>query len=291
MKRILLAFALILIASSAVAEESLQQSENRLIKAFEFLTKNYLDQIDSEELVNRLIIQMISDLDSHTKFLKPDRAKRHYNKLHGKDNIYIESQLVGENEDILYSRVKLFGTGVSKQLAADIFDFSTDKAIKGLILDLRHNLGGWLKESIAMIDMFITNGLILEERGRDGEVNYRAFAKFKMIMSKRIPIIILIDENTASAAEIVASALKDHNRALLLGVLSFGKATVQEYEIFENGSTLWVTSQRYYTKSGIEIHDNGVAPHIEFIDTDIIVTFGPNDSPVKKAIILLTLVK
>lgn len=291
MKRILLAFALILIVSPAIAEESLQESENRLIEAFEFLTKNYLYEIDSEELVNKLIIQMIINLDINTKFLKPDRAKRHLNNLHGVDNVYVKSQLVGKNKDILYSRIKLFGTGVSKQLTSDILDFSTDKAIKGLILDLRHNFGGWLKESIAMVDMFITNGLILEERGRDGEVDYRAFAKFRMIMSKQIPIIILIDENTASAAEIVASALKDHNRAILLGVLSFGKATVQEYETFNNGSTLWVTSQRYYTKSGIEIHGNGVAPHIEFIDTDIIVTFGPNDSPVKKAITLLTLVK
>lgn len=301
MKRILLALSLILIISPAIAEESLPESRHRLIDAFNFLTKNYLYEIDSEEMVNRLITQMVSDLDKNTKFLKPDRSKRRSNNLGG-DNIYVKSKLVGEKEDILYSRIRLFGRNVSSQLAGDIFDFSLKlsflsegrvtsmtNGIKGLILDLRHNNGGWLLESIAMVDMFIDRGLILEERGRYGEVGQRVIAKSKMIIRKQIPIIILVDNETASAAEIVAGALKDHGRAILLGTTTYGKATIQKYEHFHNGSTLWVTSKKYYTKNGVDIHGNGIEPNIEFIDTNTNVTFGPNDSPVKKAIELLML--
>ena len=292
MKRILLALALALIVSPAFAEETLDESQHRLIDAFEFLTENYLYEIDSEGMVNRLIIQMVSELDINTRFLTPKRSERHMNNLYGEDNVYVKSQLVGTKKDILYSRIRLFGKNVSKQIASDIFDFSlklasTGNRIEGFILDLRHNSGGWVDESIAIVDMFINRGLILEERKRYGEVGKRTYAKSKMIMSKRIPIIILIDGESASAAEIVASALKDHNRAILLGVTSFGKATVQSYVNFKNGSTLWITNKKYYTKSGVEIHDNGVKPNVEFIDTDTIVTFGPNDSPVKKAIELL----
>ena len=110
-----------------------------------------------------------------------------------------------------------------------------------------------------------------------------------MVISKQIQIIILIDGDTASAGEIVASALKDHNRATLLGVPSFGKATVQTYQDFENGSTLWVTSQRYYTKSGVEIHGVGLTPNIVFYPTESVITFSANDTQVKKAIEVLIL--
>jgi len=302
MKRILLAFALILIVFPAIAEETSQESEKRLLKAFEFLTENYFYEINTERLVDRLITQMTHDLDQSTRFLGPNRSKRHLNNLQGEDNIYVKSQLTGEKGDILYSRITLFGKDVSKQLAADIFDFSLKIAstslsrgtitsmtnsINGFILDLRHNSGGWLDESIAMVDMFIDRGLILEKRGRHNNVSERVFSKSKMIMSKRIPIIILVDGDTASAAEIVASALKDHNRVRLLGTTTYGKATVQIHEDFRNGSTLWITSQKYYTKSGVEIHGKGITPNIEFNDMDTVTTFGPNDSPVKKAIELL----
>ena len=290
MKRILLALTLILIISPAIAEETLRESEKRLIEAFEFLTENYLYEINSESLVDRLIVQMTSDLDRNTRFMVPSKSERHLDRLHNEDNVYVMSQIVGE--DILYSRVTLFGAGTAKQLANDIFEFSMllnkqEKKIEGFILDLRHNSGGWLDEAVEMTNMFINRGLILEERGRHGEVTQSEYANLRMVVSKQIPIIILVDGDTASAAEIVASALKDHNRATLLGVKSYGKATVQEHQDFKNGSTLWVTSQKYYTKSGVEIHKKGLAPNVVFNPTDTIITFSPSDSQVKKAIDLL----
>ncbi len=281
---------MVLMFSPVNAEETLNESEQRLIKAFEFLTKNYLYELDSEMLVDRLIVQMTNDLDKNTRFLKPKRSEKRLDNLHNEDNVYVMSEIVGDS--ILYSRVTLFGVGASKQLTSDIFEFSlkaaiTNKKIKGFILDLRHNKGGWLGEAVAMTDMFIDHGLILEERGRYGEVTLSEYAASKMIISKQVPIIVLIDGDTASAAEIVASALKDHNRAMILGVKSYGKATVQSYEDFANGSTLWVTSQKYYTKSGIEIHGNGLEPNVVFHPTDVVITFSTNDSQVKKAIELL----
>lgn len=291
MKKILLSIVLILMFSPANAEETLRQSEKRLMEAFEFLTENYIEELDSEALVDKLIIQMTYDLDKNTRFLKPQRSKKRLDSLH-RDNVYVMSEIVRDN--ILYSRVTLFGVGAARQLASDIFKFSIQLAIKqktkiaGFILDLRHNSGGWLPEAVKMTNMFIDYGLILEERGRHGEVTFNKHASSKMVISKQVPIIILIDGDTASAAEIVASALKDHNRAMLLGVTSFGKATVQSYEDFENGSTLWVTSQKYYTKSGIEIHGNGVTPNVIFHPTDVVITFSASDSQVKKAIELLT---
>lgn len=293
MRNILLSVTLVvLMFSPASGEEALRESQYRLIEAFNFIVKNHINEIDTEKLVNKLILKMTEDLDKNTRFLTPDASKSHLKRLEDKTNIYSELKMI---EDVIYIRISSFGHGASIQLHRAFLKL-VDKhgppwrpwtAIKGIIIDLRFNSGGWIYEAVEIVDFWIDKGLIVEEHGRNNVVTYKKNAHRKMLIPKSVPMIILIDGESASASEIVAAALKDHKRATLLGSRTYGKGTVQSYQNFANGSTLWVTSEKYYTKSGNEIDGVGVEPNIHYEPNDAIIDFSGNDLQTKRAVELL----
>jgi carboxyl-terminal processing protease len=146
---------------------------------------------------------------------------------------------------------------------------SENAPMKGLVLDLRNNGGGLLEESLQISDVFIDSGIILSIKGR-GEGNAKDFPAKPSSVKRDYPIVLLINGGSASASEIVAGALQDHKRALILGTTSFGKGSVQTVEPLRDGYGLKLTIARYYTPSGRSIQAKGIEP-------DIVVPFKPLD--------------
>jgi len=144
---------------------------------------------------------------------------------------------------------------------------SENAPMKGLVLDLRNNGGGLLEESLRISDIFIDDGIILSIKGR-GEGNEKEFPAKPSAVKRDYPIVLLINGGSASASEIVAGALQDHKRALILGTTSFGKGSVQTVEPLRDGYGLKLTIARYYTPSGRSIQAKGIEP-------DIVVPFKP----------------
>ena len=138
---------------------------------------------------------------------------------------------------------------------------SSPPPMKGLVLDLRNNGGGLLNQAISVSDIFLDKGQILSIKGRDKK-NTKVFNATPSAVQRNYPIVVLINGGTASASEIVAGALQDHKRALVLGTTSFGKGSVQTVENLRDGSGLKLTIARYYTPSGRSIQAKGIEPDI-----------------------------
>jgi len=136
--------------------------------------------------------------------------------------------------------------------------------VGGLVLDLRSNPGGSLDEAVALSDLFLDKGRIVSQRGRaQGEtINYDSESMFRGQIASGIPLIVLIDAGSASASEIVAGALQDHRRALIMGQRSFGKGSVQTLLPVSRDSALKLTTARYFTPSGHSVQEGGIEPDI-----------------------------
>jgi carboxyl-terminal processing protease len=134
--------------------------------------------------------------------------------------------------------------------------------LKGLILDLRNNPGGLLDQSVSVADLFLEHGTIVSMKGRS-ERDQRVFSALPNKVKRDYPIVVLINNGSASASEIVAGALQDHKRALILGTTSFGKGSVQNVESLRDDYGLKLTIARYYTPSGNSIQAQGIQPDVE----------------------------
>ncbi|MDD2904459.1 MAG: S41 family peptidase, partial [Syntrophales bacterium] len=134
------------------------------------------------------------------------------------------------------------------------------KPFNGLILDLRNDPGGLLEQAVRVADEFLKSGLIVYTEGRTPQQSMRFYAHHRGKVEIPVPLVVLINEGSASASEIVAGALKDQKRAFLIGTKSFGKGSVQTIIPLEDGSALRLTTALYYTPSGITIQDKGILP-------------------------------
>ena len=133
---------------------------------------------------------------------------------------------------------------------------------KGLILDLRNDPGGLLEQAVRVSDEFLKGGLIVYTEGRNRQQTGRFYATSATDKFSAIPMVVLINEGSASASEIVAGALKDQKRALIVGTKSFGKGSVQTILPLDDGSALRLTTALYYTPSGITINEKGIVPDV-----------------------------
>ncbi|RPF71356.1 S41 family peptidase [Aurantiacibacter spongiae] len=136
--------------------------------------------------------------------------------------------------------------------------------LNGIVLDLRRNPGGALDEAVALSDLFLADGQIVSQRGRSRRdtIYYDAESVYRGDVAEGLPIIVLIDEGSASASEIVAGALQDHHRALVMGERSFGKGSVQTLLPLTRDTALKLTTARYYTPSGRSVQEGGIEPDI-----------------------------
>ncbi len=139
---------------------------------------------------------------------------------------------------------------------------SEDSGLKGLVMDLRDNPGGLLDQSVKISDLFLDKGIIVSIKGRQKR-NTQVFKAYPSDDDKKYPIVVLINGGSASASEIVAGALQDHSRALVLGTTSFGKGSVQTVRPLKEGFGIKYTIAKYYTPSGRSIQAKGIEPDIE----------------------------
>ena len=153
------------------------------------------------------------------------------------------------------------GTGEATEAAITAIDKATGGKPLGYIVDLRSNPGGSLDEAIQVSDAFLDSGEIVSQRGRDKDDIQRYYAK-PGDMTHGLPIIVLTDVGSASASEIVAGALQDHRRALIMGERSFGKGSVQSIAMLGDRTALRLTTARYYTPSGHSVQEGGIDPDI-----------------------------
>ena len=189
-----------------------------------------------------------------------------------RDIIKIRSVKHNIIRDIAYVRLTTFSDTTTSAMKKSIIEIQKkigDK-FQGLILDLRNNPGGLLNQSISVADTFLNQGEIVSTQGRKDHDTSRIFAKKGDIINGK-PLIVLINSGSASASEIVAGALKDHSRAIIVGTRSFGKGSVQSIIPLAGNGAMRLTTARYFTPSGISIQAKGIEP-------DIIVEAGITES-------------
>ncbi len=171
--------------------------------------------------------------------------------------------------DYGYLRLSAFDENTTEQAVAALKDMQTkDPHMKGLVLDLRNNPGGLLDQAVSVSSMFLNGGEVVSQRGREAKDIERYNAREGGDLLHGLPIVVLINSGTASAAEIVSGALKDRHRAAIVGLTSFGKGSVQTIIPMpnENGA-MKLTTARYYTPSGGSIQKTGIEPDLEVAAT------------------------
>jgi len=160
-----------------------------------------------------------------------------------------------------YLRVTHFTDATPRDFDRALADLQSTGPLRGLVLDLRGNPGGVLESSVSVADEFLDSGIIVRAEGRTAESRFELRATAGDAL-RSAPLVVLIDRGSASGAEIVAGALRDHGRATLMGERTFGKGSVQTVMPLANGQALKLTTSRYFTPSGASIHDRGLEPDV-----------------------------
>ena len=173
----------------------------------------------------------------------------------------VEAKIIGDTKTIGYLRLKSFNQNSDKQLFKKIEKIEKNNKISGYILDLRNNPGGLLTQAISITDFFLNDGEIVSTKGRKISETRRFFSTSGDGINGK-PLIVIINNGSASASEIVSGALKDHKRAILLGENTYGKGSVQSIIPLKNGGGIRLTISKYYLPSGKSISEVGVLPDI-----------------------------
>jgi carboxyl-terminal processing protease len=198
------------------------------------------------------------------------RAAKSFDVTITRDKIRIRSVRSRTEGNVGYLRITSFNaqteTGLNKAVAKIKTEIG-DK-LSGFVLDLRNNPGGLLDQAVLVSDAFLEEGEIVSTRGRVQE-NAQRFLATPGDVTGGLPIVVLINSGSASASEIVAGALQDHRRAIILGKRSFGKGSVQTIIPLGRNGAIKLTTQRYYTPSGTSIQARGIAPDIEVVQAKI----------------------
>ncbi len=179
-------------------------------------------------------------------------------------------QLADADEDspkVGYVRISDFGATTVKELKEAIKKLEKDKVV-GYIVDVRNNPGGYLTAAIGVSDAFLDEGEIVSTRGKEKTDIDRSFATRGDLTNGK-PIVVLINHGSASASEIVAGALQDNGRALVMGSQSFGKGSVQQQKPLGDGTAIHITIARYYTPSGRSIQNEGITPDVEVLQSKV----------------------
>jgi carboxyl-terminal processing protease len=198
----------------------------------------------------------------------------------------VEAKIIG-NKKIGYLRLKSFNENSNEQLSKSIIKFEKNNKLTGYILDLRNNPGGLLNQAISITDFFLDDGEIVSTKGKKISETRRFFSKKgDGIYGK--PLIVIINNGSASASEIVSGALKDHKRAIILGERTYGKGSVQSIIPLKNGGGIRLTISKYYLPSGKSISKVGVLPDIFVEETkDNFKINTKTDNQLKYAVDLL----
>lgn len=191
------------------------------------------------------------------------------------------------NEDVLYVRITSFNEstdGMVEKAVKDAQEKLKDKLV-GLVLDVRNNPGGLLDQAVSVSDLFLDRGEIVSTRSRN-EADTIKYTAEEGDVAKGLPIVVIINDGSASASEIVAGALQDHKRAIVLGEKSFGKGSVQTVIPLAEDIAMRITTARYYTPSGRSIQAKGIEPDVEVKPSkvEVLDKFSFNESSLRNAL-------
>jgi carboxyl-terminal processing protease len=179
------------------------------------------------------------------------------------------------DKGIGYIAITRFSEATGPDVLAALTRLRQQRALDVLVLDLRNNPGGLVDQAISVADQFLDAGTIVTIRGRHGTIETQSAHKGGAAVG--VPVVAIVDQGTASAAEILAAALRDHGRAKLVGTPTYGKGTVQTFFDLDDGSGLKLTTARYYTPSGNSLESKGIAPDVTvnpFTPEEIVVGAG-----------------
>ena len=197
----------------------------------------------------------------------------------------VKSKII--DNKIGYLRLSAFNENSSEQVKNKIKEIKKDKKVKGYILDLRNNPGGLLSQAIRIADFFLDYGEIVSTKSRKSSENRKWFSKKGDLIDGKT-LIVLINYGSASASEIVAGALKDHKRAIIIGENSYGKGSVQSIIPLKNKGAIRLTISKYYLPSGKSISEVGITPDIEIEEnSDAFVINTDTDNQLNFALKLL----
>jgi carboxyl-terminal processing protease len=230
--------------------------------------EDYLIAVDDESIIGMQLSEAVERLRGKVGSkvtIKVQRGQQEpFDVTIVRDFIKIRSVRSEIFDGIGYVRITTFSEQTTPGLMDAVDDFFREEGddLKGIVLDLRNNPGGLLTEAVSVSDAFLEEGEIVSTRGRDVDGGSHVYAKPGDI-ARGLPMVILINSGSASASEIVAGALKDHKRAVILGTRSFGKGSVQSVIPISNTSAIRLTTARYYTPSGVSIQGLGIVPDIE----------------------------
>ncbi|MFQ5857958.1 MAG: S41 family peptidase, partial [Anaerolineae bacterium] len=180
----------------------------------------------------------------------------------------VEARVIQENDaPIAYVKLYRFSNSAPRRFRSELRRVMSGKP-QGVILDLRDNPGGYLHVAVQIASEFIDEGLILTERGKDGQRPHRAQSGGLLAGENSLPLVVLVNKGSASASEIVAGAIQDHGRGELIGETTFGKGLVQVSHDLSDGSSLRVSTARWFTPDGRQIQELGLEPDIAVPRTD-----------------------
>ena len=239
-------------------------------------TGDYITAIDGTSIIgiplNDAVNKMKGDPDTKLTITvvrsgKPDP----FDVTLTREIITVKSVKYHMEGDFGYIRIASFSETTAAETKAALADLlAKNPKMKGLVLDLRDNPGGALDQAVSISSMFLKGGEVVSQRGREAQDIERYNASADGDMLNGLPMVVLIDSGTASAAEIVAGALQDRHRAAIVGLTSFGKGSVQTLIPLNNGEdgAVKLTTARYYTPSGRSIQKTGIEPDLEVARTD-----------------------
>ena len=229
---------------------------------------DYITDIEDETVVGQTLNEVVSKLrgkvGTKVKITVRRVNEKPFSVTLTRDEIKIQSVKHDiKNNDILYVRISSFSDEVDVDIkkAYEAAQKELKGKLAGIVIDVRNNPGGLLDQAVKVSDLFLEQGEIVSTRSRNEEdtVKYSASAGD---ISKNLPIVVMINEGSASASEIVAGALQDHHRAVILGEKSFGKGSVQTVIPLRNNAAMRITTARYYTPSGRSIQAQGIEPDV-----------------------------
>ncbi|MBP1532212.1 MAG: S41 family peptidase [Alphaproteobacteria bacterium] len=232
------------------------------------LSGDYITDIDGETVIGLALDEVVSKLRG-----KPgSKVKITIRRVNSKPfdvelkRAEIKVQSVKhdiKNDDVLYIRISAFNEDIDKDISKAVSDAQKklDNKLAGIVIDVRNNPGGLLDQAVKVSDLFLERGEIVSTRSRNEEDTVK-FSATPGDIAAGLPIVVIINEGSASAAEILSGALQDHNRAVLIGEKSFGKGSVQSVIPLRNKGAMRITTARYYTPSGRSIQAKGIEPDL-----------------------------
>jgi len=229
---------------------------------------DYITDIDDETVIGLSLNEVVSKLRGKvgTKVKVTIRRvnAKPFTVTLKRDEIKIQSvKSEIKNDDILYIRISSFNEDIDEDITKAVKDAQKQlkNKLAGLVIDVRNNPGGLLDQAVKVSDLFLERGEIVSTRSRNDEDTIK-FSATPGDIANNLPIVVMINEGSASASEILSGALQDHHRAVILGEKSFGKGSVQTVIPLRNNAAMRITTARYYTPSGRSIQAKGIEPDL-----------------------------